>query len=98
MAVAMYCHVHKIDKVSLYSSALNAMGCLGNISAGIMNTSISSINELGFGLAFIVSGGCALLAIVLSLGTPNFVVKGSEIDKIWTWREFSCRGASYKKV
>eukprot|EP01124_Arcella_intermedia_P015779 TRINITY_DN22358_c0_g1_i1.p1 TRINITY_DN22358_c0_g1~~TRINITY_DN22358_c0_g1_i1.p1 ORF type:complete len:583 (-),score=127.65 TRINITY_DN22358_c0_g1_i1:15-1763(-) len=92
IAVAMYCYAYKIDKISLYNSTLNSMGCFGNVTAGILNTFFSSGTWLGFGITFVISGIFSLLSIILSLGIPNFVIQGTQIEKFFSFEEFkSCK-------
>jgi len=71
IAVAMHCYLSGEDKVSFYNGTLNTMGNFGQIVAGVLNTTLSSMTYLGFGLTFLIAGICAFFAGFLALAIPN---------------------------
>jgi len=64
IAAVQYCHSTGQDRVSFYNSTLNTMACFGQIITGILNTTLSSITFLGFGLSYLIAGAFVFFFLV----------------------------------
>jgi len=95
IAVAVHCYYFKIDRISLYNASLNGLGNIGQVICGILNTVISSMTYLGFGLNYIIGGGICFFAIFLALAIPKDQNVSEENRHLCF--DFSCR-KNKKKV
>lgn len=71
VAIAVHCYHNRSDRISLYNASLNALGNVGQIFCGIVNTFISSYTYLGFGLNYIIGGGMCFFVTLIAWSIPR---------------------------